>query len=348
MQRRGERALGPYGPDQRGRYRIVIINPTVAPGESPRRSLSFETRREAQDALDAAREALAAREATTVQDAITDYLAHCRDEKRLRPVSVAWYKQVLERLLPADEPLADLDAQAIWAEIQARPAKWNGRDEERPASPESLRAYLRVIRTFCAWAVGAKLLERDPFAECQVLARRRRGKLQLTQDEARRYLRTALEMPGEGPLLASLPLITGARAGELLGARVRDVDAGGRLLWLEGKTGRRPADVLVLAAQERLTALAAGRDSWDPLWTEGRSSVHLLRWVRRVCAAAEVPTVCPHGLRGTWATLALRSGAAAAAVAGALGHSPDVLRQHYAAPGAEAAGKSKDLADLLN
>jgi len=46
----------------------------------------------------------------------------------------------------------------------------------------------------------------------------------------------------------------------------------------------------------------------------------VLRHVRRICKAAGVPTVSPHGLRGTHASLAMTRGATGDLVASALGH----------------------------
>jgi len=53
--------------------------------------------------------------------------------------------------------------------------------------------------------------------------------------------------------------------------------------------------------------------------------------VKRVCVAAKVPVVCPHGLRGTHASVATAAGMSPDVVAGALGHedSRTTLR-HYA------------------
>lgn len=46
-----------------------------------------------------------------------------------------------------------------------------------------------------------------------------------------------------------------------------------------------------------------------------------------------MPIVCPHALRGGWATIAYGSGALSHAVAAALGHaSPKITEAHYAKP----------------
>nr|WP_255412582.1 tyrosine-type recombinase/integrase [Haliangium sp. UPWRP_2] len=65
-----------------------------------------------------------------------------------------------------------------------------------------------------------------------------------------------------------------------------------------------------------------------------RTRQGLHRAVRRLCTVAGVPIVCPHSLRGLWATAGVRSGALSHAVAAALGHgSFKVTAKHYVQPG---------------
>lgn len=55
----------------------------------------------------------------------------------------------------------------------------------------------------------------------------------------------------------------------------------------------------------------------------------------RLCRVAGVPSVGPHGLRGTYATLSTTGGTSPEALMRALGQtSTDVARRHYVAPGA--------------
>jgi integrase len=74
-----------------------------------------------------------------------------------------------------------------------------------------------------------------------------------------------------------------------------------------------------------------------PLWGRDRWWVH--REVTRCCKAAGVPLVPPHGLRGTWASLARAVATAPVAVAATLGQAgTEVQERHYARPDAIAAG----------
>jgi integrase len=65
----------------------------------------------------------------------------------------------------------------------------------------------------------------------------------------------------------------------------------------------------------------------------------------RICDAAKVPRVCPHGLRGTHSTIGMPSGLAVQAVAEALGHedSRTTLRHYIAGGAAEAAQAQRAL-----
>jgi hypothetical protein len=62
-----------------------------------------------------------------------------------------------------------------------------------------------------------------------------------------------------------------------------------------------------------------------------------------------VQLVCPHSLRGLWATLGVESGAAETAVAAALGHgSFEMTAKHYAQPEAVTDARSDRVATFLD
>lgn len=92
----------------------------------------------------------------------------------------------------------------------------------------------------------------------------------------------------------------------------------------------------VVDAAERgpLLELCAGRKSTEPLF--GDVDCHWVGYhVRRLCKAAGVPEVCPHGLRGTQASISVLA-VPAEHVAAALGQTgPAVTRRHYLASWAE-------------
>ncbi len=70
------------------------------------------------------------------------------------------------------------------------------------------------------------------------------------------------------------------------------------------------------------------------------SKEQVRRAVHRVCRAVGLPLVCPHALRGTFASMAIRSGATMEAVAVALGQAgPGVAERHYVTGEAVAQGR---------
>ena len=128
---------------------------------------------------------------------------------------------------------------------------------------------------------------------------------------------------------------------EHLEALVRaERDRGATILWIDGgktRNARRYLDVPAVL-QPRLRKLTAGRAGDELLLGHSRDGVRRDRrslWVAvgRICRTAGVPRVCPHSLRGLWATLGVQSGAVSHAVAASLGHgSFEMTAKHYAQP----------------
>jgi integrase len=75
----------------------------------------------------------------------------------------------------------------------------------------------------------------DALEDVQGLSRRRRGKPQLTTDESRKFLAKALQSAEEeddGAIAAMMALLMGDEASEIVERTVRNLDDGGRLLWI--------------------------------------------------------------------------------------------------------------------
>lgn len=345
MQRRGDRVLGPYGPDRRGRYQVI----TITAGK--RESTFCATREEAEDTVIAAREEQAAAEALTIGEATTAYLAHLRAAGR-RPATVLLAERMLARFFP--DPTAHLAAltparaQRLYAAFQARPTKRGG----PPAAATHHQALVRA-KALLRWAVDRRLHPGpSPLAEVKPFGRARAGKPQLRIDEGRRWAKVALEQAEQEPgaAMAAAALLLGCRAGELVGCTVRDLDDGGTVLWLVGKTSQehKPRPVEVPAAlQPALLGLTVGKLPGAPLFGRGPDAVGW--WARRICELAgiepprdEVHGLCAHSLRGMHATYARAAGATSRDVAATLGNSPAVLEAAYTAPGtAEAAERRR-------
>jgi integrase len=197
---------------------------------------------------------------------------------------------------------------------------------------------LSVAKAFGAWCIAKGWLPANPFATIKGRGRRRRGKPQLRIEEARAFMACCLELAprDDGAVLALAYLLLGARAGEVVLRQVRDVDDGGRLLWIpDSKTeaGRRQLEVPD-ALGPHLVRLARRRLPAAPLFAHAATRKRAQDWAReqvtRICKLAGVPRVTPHGLRGTAATIAREAGATSQLVAAALGHaSPAITEAAY-------------------
>ena len=166
------------------------------------------------------------------------------------------------------------------------------------------------------------------------------------------------ETGDDGGIGVMAVVMLGLRSSELRLRTVRDldVDEDGVLLWIdEGKTeaAERFMEVPEPLA-EYLVQLAGDRDDEEWLFPSTRSSsghrekTWLLKVVKRICADTKVPTICAHGLRGTWATLTTDAGVAGHVVARELGHtSQTTTKKHYTKKGAADRAKSKRMLKVL-
>jgi integrase len=201
---------------------------------------------------------------------------------------------------------------------------------------DSRRNILAEAKTFLRWCQRRGWTRANALEQVRGVGKRRRGKPQLTTDEARRFLAHSLKLAEEGDdgaVAAAMALLMGMRASEIIERTVRNLDDGGRLLWItDAKTqaGVRRLQVPP-PLQGHLQRLARGKRPTDRLFASSASRHWVLRSAQRICRAAGVPVVPAHGLRGTHATLAVDAGATGHLVAAALGHeSFATTARHYA------------------
>jgi integrase len=277
----------------------------------------------------------------TFTEATDLYLTHLRDEKGLRPASVTSAHFYLRAMFDPvrEEQLCTLTAkraEQLYSELKVRPLHGAAKKGATPSAAYQ-RGALGGAKTFAAWCVGKGWLPSNPFASVKPTGRVNRGKPQLRIDEARAWLTRALELaPTEpGAVAAAMSLLCAMRVGEIVGLSVRDLDDGGRQLWIaDAKTaaGRRTLivpDVL----RPFLLALAEGRPGEASLFS-GRKGDWVRSWVQKIARQVGVPEVCAHSMRGLHSTLAIEAGATSQVVAASLGHtSPTMTREHYIAPG---------------
>jgi prepilin-type processing-associated H-X9-DG protein len=128
-------------------------------------------------------------------------------------------------------------------------------------------------------------------------------------------------------------LETGARYGELAGAKVRDFQAG-KLHIARSKSGRARNVVLSDAGAACYASLPSGRAPDEPIFLHrGRpwQKSNQVRPMKAACVRARIaPPITFHALRHTWASLSIASGMPLMVVARNLGHRDTrMVEQHY-------------------
>jgi integrase len=344
MRARGYRVLGPYRDGKR--WRIILAGPG---GVSGVRDCQYFASREAAAAMmEALRRNLPG--GITVRLALERYKAHLASEgnrgRPCRPQTVALTADQIGKLLELDLEIERLTPEAVEQSYAARVAA---------VAADTQRNELAVLKTFLRWCAAEGLIRRSPAEGVRPRGERHHGKAQLRAIEARAFADHALELAqggDEAALAALLVLSLGVRAGELLDRKVRDLDhrpgEGWSLCIDRGKTRAARRELRIpdhLAALLLARISQDDRDAW--LWPSSAEGGHrtrtwLLRSVRSLCQAAGVPVVCPHGLRGTYASLATSADATSLAVSRSLGHEHEqITLDAYTHPDAVEAARSR-------
>lgn len=201
-----------------------------------------------------------------------------------------------------------------------------------------------------------------PLKGLKVEGRKSRGKKQVRIDEATKLVQKASESNDPESLAVVVTLMFGLRVGETVRLTVRDVDARGTILWVDGtkNSGSKRRAEIPPSLRPALVALTKGRPGDDLLFVlEGRRArrckdVHkarkdlVTRRLRALCKAVGLPILTPQSLRGMHATFSREAGQTAQSVATALGHNNvTTQRRHYLRPGVEVEVSAKVLQDLL-
>jgi integrase len=157
-----------------------------------------------------------------------------------------------------------------------------------------------------------------------------------------RYLSTAeAKRLVHGSALEFRPLMqaalqTGARYGELTRLRIHDFDANvGTLAIRQSKTGKSRHIVLTDEGTSFFIGVCANRPADQLIFTKLSGAAwgmsHQGRPMQQACIRAEIrPPISFHGLRHTWASLAVMNGVPLLVVAKNLGHSDTrMVERHY-------------------
>jgi integrase len=319
VRERREKAHGPY---QRGRtWRVVETSATGA-----RSTCSFKTREEALDYIAEFNDEAEGRTVSGVIDAYRDSLR----ERGLRDGSITTSVFRLHGIMQ------DVERDRLLSSITPTVAGQLYAARAATVKADTHHAELAVASAMFTWCVRKGWLSANPFAAIEPVGRKTQRTARLRIDELRKLERAALgELTREG-LAVAMAALMGLRATELTARVVRDVDDGGRLLWLDtAKTEASEGSVIVPPRlRARVAKLVAGRAPDERLF--GDVDRHWLGYhVRRLCALAEVPIVSPHALRRTWASIGAES-RSVDVLSRAMGHtSAAITRRHYIAGNAE-------------
>lgn len=311
--RQGISLYGPY--KHRDRWRVL----RRAPSE-PDQWVPFDTEEEGRAYVAEARRRL---EGRRVSEAATAYVESmkrrgCADE------SIAFTEGCFKRLFQKDDELVtSITAARARALVDAL-----------AGSVATRRETLKLARRWWRWMSQQGWVRGVPFDLLTIEGVRRRGKPQLTGDEAARLFDWCIARAhtSRGAVAVMAVLLMGMRRNEVRGIAGRDVDRGGSLLWVRGtktENAMRRLEVPDVLAPH-LARLAADAGAGEPVFG-AVSKVWLARQIRVACDGAGVPVVAPHGLRGTFATLATTAGATSHLVAQSLGHgnSTRIAEAHY-------------------
>jgi len=329
------RVMGPY--EERDKWRIVVVE------NGKRKSVFLDTEAEALRAKSELERKVLRPVSKKLCDVITLWEQELLRTGTTSAISVThkafWARTLLKSMLEEEiSSVTPRQAAAMYEKMLSRESRMTG----RPLAAATQRFALWTARNFFAWASAVGCVGSNPFKDVKPVGKVNAGKSQLRIEEARRFARTALDLfeKTEHPLAigALVALMMGLRTQEVLLREVRDLDDGGRFLWIDaGKTAnaKRHLEVPELL-RPYLLRLAAGQSPSSLLFGYGRTGMPRTRttmWatVRKLCALAGVPPVCTHSLRGLYATLAVQSGSASHVVASSLGHgSFQITQRHYA------------------
>jgi len=288
----------------------------------------------------------------TLQDAVDDYVAALDDKGKASAYDVR-----LRLAACVTGPFADIalgklasDDVAAWhVALSKAPARVRTRDgadkpNTRPldrSNPEavrrrrvsanrvlaSLKAALNFARRRRKVATDDAWREVEPFEGVNAARERH-----LSVAEAQRLVNAAA--PDDFRRLVQAALQTGARYGELARLCVRDYDGGnGSLAVHQSKSGKPRHITLTEEAQEFFRQITTGRAPGEIMLLRGDRE-----WRRseqtepmaEACARAKLEPIGFHGLRHTWASLAVMGGVPLIIVARNLGHSDTrMVEKHY-------------------
>ena len=330
------RVLGPYA-EENDRWRIIVLEKGV------RRSEYLSSQSEARKRITQLRKQQGKAEALTVGKMLEAFSTERELSGKVLPatslIQAARVRDFLFSILEARvSSVTPISAAKLYADLVMKPNRVKG----IPPSVATHRAYLSLAKNLFYWGVKKGIVTTSPFASVMAVGKPNAGKTQLRIEEARRFVRAALDYYESRrkpiAIAAVMALTMGLRASELLRRKVRDLDDGCSVLWIDhGKTRNAKRHLLIPEfIRPYLRGLIEDRGQEAYLFESSRPREpfrHQVLWamVQRLCAQAHTTVVCTHSLRGLYATLAVESGALSETVASSLGHGSFAMTErHYA------------------
>ena len=340
-----------WGPYQEGeqRFRLKVAESGVE------RSLTFRSLDEAEEVKADLLRRHGGIVRRTVGEVVEEWLAWCVEVRGVKPITIGSYLNRTAKLPQAVVfgQFTESDARKLYQQQIEQVSTHTG----RPPAAATHHLFLRVAKQLWDWGCQQGYCRTNPWAKVQPAGRAATGKPQLRIDEARRFEAVALARAhaGDVPALGALLMVyLGLRQGEVVARVARDIDDGGRVLWVPSGKTKNAKRRLKVPEHLHSLVLAVVKDKrpdeliFYPAHRTQHSRQYYIGHVRRLCRLADVPEVVPHSLRGLHATLALEGGATADAVAKALGHSSfATTAQHYASPSSVANSRSSRVAQML-
>ena len=334
------KVLGPY--ENKDKWRLVVKS-----GDK-RKSLVFDTFDQAETAKGNLLASFDDSAKLTVGDLLAQFIEHKR-QRGCVDRSLLHVKHTIMRILPKLDKSAHMSPEKAEALYLATIEKY---------AVASHAISLRTVKAMYRFAIKKKLVAKNPFDEVQSIGRANKGKLQLRTDEAKRltdYL-TELASLGDWRALALLTqLFLGLRSSEVLKLKKRDLDCDASVIVVDGTKTKNAKRRLALDApivRELLRRRAEGMKPEALLFSLNGSTVLsatcLHKALTKYCKQADLPTVCPHSLRGLHSSLAVQAGASSSYVARALGHGSDeVTKRHYISESAMDSARSARVSEAL-
>jgi len=273
----------------------------------------------------------------TLTDMIDRYLKRIKQDNRKRHDDIKsmldWWKEELGHCI-----LADLTKSMITEKIEvlsARKFKYkNG--TEKPISPARVNRYIAALSHACTIAVNEwDWLEHHPLDK---ISRKKepRGRVRFLDDEERGRLLDACKQSNSRFLytVVILALSTGARQGEILKLRWKDVDMDRGVITLHDTKNkeRRTLPVRGLAMQVMQEHQKVRRIDTDLVFPagDGKKPIDIRESWLNALEKAKIEDFRFHDLRHTAASYLAMNGASLAEIAEVLGHKTLAMVKRYA------------------